>query len=249
MALAFLLLLFPETHALRYRFEKGMAYEETTTRAFELTQERAGKKQRIASSSVETLRRTVLEVDDTAHPTIERVEVVAFSRTVEEHPVEAPGTVADAAEGKTFVWRRLEDRWGLFDGKREVTGDHPRLVDRLKNWRDARMPRGPVAVGATWEVSAQTYLETAGQPVPPEIEGVAVFKLEGVEGGVATVSFRFVGKAVVAETSQEWEQKGWFRFDVAKGRDLDSEASGTVRVSGSEGGSGTFKLGRRIVYR
>jgi hypothetical protein len=249
MALALLLVLLPETHALRYRFEKGMCYEETTTRAFELTQEDAGKKQRIASSSLETLRRTILEVDETAHPTIERVEVVAFSRTIEEHPAEAPGTVADAAEGKTFVWRRLDERWGLFDGKREVTNVHARLVDRLKNWRDARMPRAPVAVGDTWEVAAPTYLATLGQPVPSEIDGVAVFKLERVENGVATVSFRFVGKTVVAGESQEWEQKGWIRFDVARGRDLESEASGTVRVSGPRGGRGTFEMRRKVVYR
>jgi len=247
--LLLVLLAAPDTHELRYRFEKGMSYDETTTRSFDFASGEGKEKQRLASSSIETLRRTVLETDETNHPTIERIEVLRFSQPVISSRPDDPGTVADPSEGKTFVWRRLEERWGLFDGKSDVTERHPRLVERLKNWRDARLPKAPVAVGATWEVSARTYLETAGLPVPSEIEGVSVHKLERVEGEVATISFRFVARAVLDGAAQEWDQTGTIRFDLARGRDLEWTAEGSVKVAGKEGGEGTFKMSRKVTYR
>ena len=246
--LALLPLLFPEPATLAYRFPKGLVYEETTERRFVFEQKVEGESRRMARSSVETLRRTVLEADATQHPTMERVEVLRFTTTVEESPAEETGTTADDVQGKTFVWRRLADRWGLFDGKREVTAHHPRLVDRLVNWRDARLPKAPVAPGATWEVTAQTYLETAGQPVPPGIEGVAVFRLERVEGGVAHVAFAFRGRARVGGEMQSWEQEGAWTFDVDKGRDLEASTKGTVEVEGAAGGAGEFTMTRKVAY-
>ncbi len=246
--LAAILLLAPETVTLAYRFPKDLVYEETTERRFVFDQKVDGEKQRMARSSLETLRRTVLEADASHHPTLERIEVVRFETTVEESPGEEIGTTADPVQGKTFLWRRLADRWGLFDAKQEVTELHPRLVDRLMNWRDARLPKGAVAVGATWEVSAQTYLETAGQPVPRGVEGAALFKLELVEAGVARVAFTFHGSARVGGELQSWEQKGTWTFDLAKGRDQEATTEGTVKVEGPNGGAGVFSMTRKVRY-
>ncbi|MGQ0614013.1 MAG: hypothetical protein ACT4PV_09780 [Planctomycetaceae bacterium] len=246
--LGLILLLAPEPVTLAYRFPKGLVYEETTERRFVFDQKVDGEAKRLARSSTETLRRTVLEADATHHPTMERVEVIRFETTVEESPGEEIGTTADPVQGKTFVWRRLTDRWGLFDGKREVTELFPRLVDRLMNWRDARLPKGAVAVGAAWEVSAQTYLETAGQPVPRGIEGAALFKLESLEAGVARIAFTFHGGARVGGELQSWEQKGTWTFDLAQGRDLEATTEGTVKVEGPNGGSGVFSMTRKVRY-
>lgn len=237
----------PDAVELRYRFARDTAYVETTTRSFRLEGEREGKKVLFDVSSEETLERTVLETDETEHPTRERVKVVKFARDVKSSPDEKTGARSDACEGGTFEWRRLEERWGLFDGDLEVTAKHARLVDRLKNWRDARLPRGAVAVGATWEVDAVRFLETAGQPVPPGVTGEAVFRLEGIEGDIASIRFTFEAKARIEGVEQTWRQKGTFRFDAKKGRELEFTADGTVSIDG--GGQGTVKSRRVVDYR
>jgi hypothetical protein len=242
------LLLAADSWTLRYRFPRDLSYEETTTRSFRLQGKPDGKPMLYDISSEETLRRTILEADADERPLAEKVEVVRFSRTVAASPDEEPGTRSEPCEGKTFVWRRLEERWGLFDGKEaDVTADHPKLVERLKCWRDARVPKAAVAKGAKWDVPADAYLTTAGQPVPPGIEGVAAFTLDTIEGGVAGISFVFEGTVRVKGTRQRWSQQGLFRFDVEKGRELEYASEGTIEIDG--GGSGASKQKRVVTYR
>ncbi|MGH7163580.1 MAG: hypothetical protein ACREID_08850 [Planctomycetota bacterium] len=240
---AALLLAAPETYTLRHRFEKRMVCEETTERELLYVQ------MKWDASSVETLRRTVEETDGSDHPTVERVEVLKFARTERIEGRADPLTVIDPAQGRTFVWRRLKERWGLFDASGEVSDGYAKLVEQLKSWRDARMPKEPVAVGGTWEVSVAAFLEASGQPVPEGTTGLARFSLDEVKGDVATISFRFVAEMRLEGKLTTSELKGTLRFDVKRGRDLGYESEGTVRVEGVEGEPGTFRLRRSVAYR
>lgn len=226
-----------------------MVYEESTFRSVKF--EHWGEEHRLVweIESQEVLRRTILEVDGTDHPKVERVEVLQFTRTIKEHPEEEAGSAEGVPKGSTFVWRRLEDRWGLFDGNGEVTGRFPSLVERLKNWRDARLPKEPVAVGGTWEVPAKTFLETVGSPPPEGVDGLGVFKLERVEGSVATIAFDIRYSYTSHGELQAAAQKGTWRFDVAKGRDLELESEGTVQSNNGRSGKGTFRTHRKVTYR
>ncbi|MFQ5843467.1 MAG: hypothetical protein ACE5JG_00595 [Planctomycetota bacterium] len=227
----------PELHELRYRFPKGLVYEETTTRTLLLEGEEKGAPAVWKMSAEETFRRTIVEADGTRHPSIERVEVLKMVRTVEESPTEEKGRKVDPAQGRTFLWRRRPERWKLYDGKGEVTKRYPRLVERLSNWRDARLPKIPVRVGATWEVSARIFLETLGQPPPPRLDGLARFKLEEVREGTARISFDVVYRWRQGETDMSAEGKGIWRFDVRRGRDLELEVSVAVAAGKLKGTS------------
>lgn len=241
-----LLLLAPETHTLRLQFTKGMCWEETTIRSAFFSVKVKEETKKWDRRTEETLVRSVLEVDKSGHPTAEVVKVVKFATDVRASPAENEvGVTSDECEGKTFTWRRLEDRWGLFEGDTEVTPRHPRLVDRLKTWTDARLPKSAVAVGETWAVDARDYLETAGYPAVPEVKGAAGFKLKEVADGVATIGIDFEAVVTNQGQAQTWRQAGTLRFDVARGRDLAFEVSGTVTGAGE----GEMKVLRTLTYR
>lgn len=249
-AVALLLLLAPgEAHAFAYRFEKDMVYEDSTVRSMKF--EHRGDEHRLVwdVESDEVLRRTILEVDETDHPRVERIEVLKFIHTIKEHPEEEAGAKEGVPAGSRFVWRRLKDRWGLFDGEGEVTDRFPSLVERLKNWRDARLPKEPVEVGGTWEVPAKTFLETVGSPAPNDVQGLAVFRLQRVEGSVATITFDAAFTYNSGGEVQNVSQKGTWLFDVTKGRDLDLESEGTIKSNNGRTGSGTFRYRRLVTYR
>jgi len=248
-----LLLLAPEgTHEIKLRFEKGMVYEDVARRRVKLTLTQHDKSIRFDREDDYHVRRTVLEVGDDGLPAMERVEVLKFATKTNEWPDEEPGVKAKAAEGKSFVWRRKKkgaDEWALYAHDHDVTEDHPRLVERLLNWRAARLPGKPVAVGATWEVSAKAFLEATGQQVPPGLEGSAVYKLEEVKDGVARISFEF--KSLLHEQGRDVTgvQRGIWLLDVAKGRDLELQSKGSLEIDGGKQGFGTFEMKRTITYR
>ena len=87
IALACLLFLAPEkAWELNYRFKKGMSYEDVQTRVFELTVTDAGRRFVWHNTRNIHMRRTILEVDDTAHPKAERVQVIEYNLNVKASP-------------------------------------------------------------------------------------------------------------------------------------------------------------------
>ncbi len=252
--LLLLLLLAPPDavrHRLEYRFAKGASYVDEQQREWWLESVGGGKVFRWKYAFPTKMRRTVVEVDKTAHPSLERVEVIRFARTVVESAsaAETEGTTnAASSEGQTFVWRRLADRWGLFTDKGEVTDVHKQLVSHLQNWRDGLLPKEEVAAGDTWEVGATTFLETAGQPVPKGVQGRAQFKLEKVEAGVATISFDFACTYEDLGHVHNGRYTGSWRFDVAKGRDLEFAAKGSLEMDGGKSGAGGVTIRRTFTW-
>lgn len=237
-----------KTYELAYRFEKDLTYTERSSRVFKLDVYSGKKPAQFHIESEQVIRRTVIELGDDGRPTLERVEVLANTHTTKKSPTGELGVKKFASDGKTFVWRKSRGRWGLFIDKGEVTAKHPQLVQLLSTWRDARLPGRPVAVGATWEVSAEDFLHAAGQAVPPGVKGRAVFKLAAVEDGVARITFTFKetypqdGSPVVATETGTW------RFDVKRGRDLSVEARGILEIEKGDAGSGKFGVKREVTY-
>jgi len=249
IALACLLLLAPQqTFELKYRFTKGMSYLDTQHRVWKLTMWAKGKKLEYHDTHAITVRRTILETDESQHPVAERVEVTLFRLETLKSPEQKQlGLKPEACEGKTFTWKRLKTRWGLFDAKGDVSGRHQKLVTYLKNWRDARLPKEPQPVGGAWAVTAKKFLLTAGLRVPPNLEGLAEFKLEQAERGIATIPFhvRYTFRAGAAAWTVV--QKGTWMFDAKRGRDISFSMQGEVVLKGSEG-KGTLNLQRRVTY-
>ena len=258
LALAFLLLAAPSSaeEPFRYRFEKWLVYDDVTVRTFYLTPNKKPKKGEKAHvvdvSSKEVLRRTILKVDKTHHPMIERVEVIQFDRTVVDTPDTSmrKGTSQDPSVGRTFIWRRMKTTWKLFDQKDEdVTAKFKRLVNRLKNWRDARLPTKAVAVGGKWEVPMETFLRTSGQPPPKDVGGVAAFKLDSLEKGLAQISFTASGNDTADGAVRTYRLRGRWKFDTTRGRDVELQSEGTVEIAGEKGGKGTMTVHRTVSYR
>ena len=254
-ALACLVLLSPgESYALRYRFTKGLAYTDSQVRGVKITSIVEGRTITQHTIRTITLKRTILGVDKTAHPTVERVKVIAFRDQVVEWPEEEKvGTKKRPCEGQTFVWRRLETRWGLFrrgeDGKaKDVTKEHPHLLEQLKNWRDARLPAEPRRVGDGWEVDALEFLQTSGMNAPKGVRGKAFFKLEKVENGIATIPFTFRFGFSDRRTPITAAQKGTWLFDVAHGRDVAFEMKGRIEFDGGRAGTGVITMVRKVTY-
>lgn len=251
LAVALLLLAPGQEYELAYRFEKGMAYEDATERGHELIRLDGGKRQHWDVASKEVLRRTVLEVDDTGHPAVERVEVLAFVVDMKDNPEQHRiGKRELPEQGRSFVWRRLKKRWALFDERGDVTGHYPQLVERLKNWRDARLPPEPVAVGEEWDVPVKTFLETVGLPADrlKQLEGRALFRLEKVEGDVAVISVDVRYNWRMGVGLESAILKGTWRFDVAKGRDLSVAYEGTMKIDNGRTGEGSFRMERKVTY-
>jgi hypothetical protein len=147
------------------------------------------------------------------------------------------------------VWRQKDKGgWGLFGEKGEVTDKHPQLVQRLRNWRDARLPKKRVRVGSTWEVSAARFLEAVGQPVPPKAEGRAVFRLEAVEGDVARITFTFNESHPEDLRMFKAKETGVWLFDLKRGRDVSLEMKGILEIDDGQTGSGKFRMRRTVTY-
>ena len=254
-SIALLILLSPgESHTLRYRFQKGMVYTDLQTRDVRLTLTREGKSLKLHTIRTIELKRSILGVDETAHPTIERVQVIRFRDRIVEWPEdEKVGTRPRPCEGKTFIWRRLETRWGLFhrgeDGKAEdVTKTYTHLVEQLKNWRDSRLPEDPIKVGNGWQIAAADFLQTAGISPPKGVKGSALFKMESVEGGVATIPFRFNFHYLDKGTRVDVKQSGTWLFDAKNGRDVSFSMKGKIEYDKGKSGLGELVMSRKVTY-
>lgn len=248
-ALCLLVLLAPpeQTYELEYRHRKGTAYRDAAIKSIQLTLFAEG---RLIKFDVETqydIERTVLESDSDG-PEVERIVVRKFVQVVRQSPENKDGTKPFKSQGKTFVWRREKQAWSLYDREGDVTKEYPNLVVLLQDWRAARLPKRPVAVGHTWEVSAKTFLETVGQQVPPQVSGKATFLLAGVEDGVARIEIEFKSSwrdkgAVLAGT-----QKGTWLFDLKRGCDVEVKMEGTIDVDNGKGGYGKFRSHRAVTH-
>jgi hypothetical protein len=244
------LLLAPDsTHEMKLRFEKGMVYEDASSRRIKL---RLIEQKRVMKFDVEEeflLRRTVVAVGDDGLPSEEKVEVVRFAKKIHDRPDGEPGSETNPAQGKTFLWKRSGEGYALFAGDTDVTKENPQLAERLLSYRAKRMPEKPVAVGATWEVPAASFLAATGQQVPPGLEGAAVFKLEEVKDGVARVSFEV--KSGYTDRGREISgvQKGTWLFDIARGREVSLEAEVSMEFDRLESGDGSFRMTRTFTYR
>ena len=248
-ALCLLVLLAPEqTYELRYRHERGVTYRDAAIKSIQLTLFSAG---RLIKFDVETqydIERTVIEADSEG-PEVERIVVRKFVQIVRASPEGEEGTKPFKSNGKTFVWRREKKTWSLYDGEGEVTKKYPNLVVLLQDWRAARLPRKPVAVGDTWEVSAKTFLETVGQQVPPEIAGKATFRLAAAKDGVARIAIEFKSSWRNKKSVLGGTQKGTWVFDLKRGRDIEVTMEGGIEVDNGKGGYGKFRSHRAVTYR
>lgn len=263
-ALCLLVLLAPEqTHELRYRHEKGVTYRDAAIKHIQLTLFAAG---RLVKFDVETqydIERTVIEADRDG-PEVERIVVRKFVQIVRASPEGGKeGARPFKSQGKTFVWRREKGKekdkqvegsenekpkWGLFDNEGEVTKKYPNLVVLLQDWRAARLPGRPVAVGDTWEVSAKTFLETVGQNVPPQVQGKATFTLTSVVGGVAKIAIVFQSSWRDKKNVLGGTQKGTWVFDLKRGSDIEVTMEGTIEVDNGKGGYGKFRSHRAVTH-
>ncbi len=250
VALACLLLLAPDqTYELKYRFAKGMSYVDSQERVWKQTIFADDKKLEYDITHTIKVRRTILEADETAHPVAERVEVTHYRTNTRKSPEQnGIGLRPEACEGKVFVWKRLKTRWGLFDDKGEVTGKHRKLVGYLKNWRDARLPKQAQPVGGSWEVPAKRFLQTAGLPLPPNLEGLGVFSLERVNRGIATIPFEVHYTFRDGNTVLTVVQKGVWTFDAKRGRDISLSMRGDVLIDKGAKGKGTLTMRREVTY-
>ncbi len=235
---------------LKYRFQKGLALVDRTSAAFTLDMFVKGQLIQFDIENRQELKRTVVKADESGAPLIERVEVKKFIHTVRKHPKEQAGDKYYPSHGHTYVWRKKSkgDAWGLYGDKGEVTKKHPQLVAKLKNWRAARLPKEPVAIGGTWEVSAARFLRAVGQPVPKGVVGKATFRLVELKRGVARITFVFKSTYRDGDSVLEGSNKGEWRFDVARGRDLSLHMKGVVEIDKGDGGAGRFKMTREVTY-
>jgi len=244
------LVLAPEsTVEMKLRFEKGMVYEDASTRRVKL---RLIEQRRLMKFDVgeDTLfRRTVLAVGDDGLPSEEKIEVLRFKKEIHEQPDREPATSDNPAQGKTFLWKRSGASYALYEGDKDVTKEHEALAERLRSYGTKRVPEKPVAVGATWEVPAAEFLASTGQQVPPGLEGTAVFKLEEVKENVARVSFEMKSSYKDRERDVSGVQKGTWLFDVERGREVSLEAEWTMEFDRMEKGDGSFEMTRTLTYR
>jgi len=249
-----LLLLAPQdetkTYKLEYRFDKGDKYTDSTKRAYKLEIIQGRSLSVFEMESNEVLVRTIEEAED-HRPTIENVWVKDFTTKTIKHPEQDQiGEKKSDAIGRVLVWRRVnKERWGLFGRRAEETTRFRPVVERLKNWRDARLPKEPVKVGGTWKIPIAEYLATVGQGVPKGAEGNIEFKLVSVdENDVAKISIKGVwtysenGARVVVTQDGEW------LFDVKRGRDLKLSATGEIDMSGAAEGKGKLRMERVVEW-
>ncbi|MHC4971031.1 MAG: hypothetical protein ACYTG3_01735 [Planctomycetota bacterium] len=258
-ALCLLVFLAPEqTYELEYRHEKGVTYRDAAIKSIRLTLFAGGQLIKFDAETQYDIERTVIEADSEG-PEVERIVVRKFVQIVRASPEGGKeGTKAFKSQGKTFVWRRDKDkskgkdkkteRWGLFDGEGDVTRKYPNLVVLLQDWRAARLPKKPVAVGDSWEVSAKTFLETVGQSVPPQVQGKATFKLKSVLNGVAKIEIEFKSSWRDKKNVLGGTQKGTWVFDVKRGRDIEVQMEGGIEVDNGKGGYGKFRSHRAVTY-
>ena len=254
-AVALLLLLLAsqdaKTYKLEYRFKKGDEYTDTTKRSIKLEIIRGQSLAIFDISSDEQLVRKVMEADK-GKPLIENVVVKQFTRKTAKHPEQKEiGEKKSGAIGRTFVWRRINDeRWGLFGRRAEETERFKPVVERLKNWRDSRLPKKAVKVGDTWKIPIKDYLSTTGQVIPKGAEGNIEFKLESVdEKGVGRISFGGVWTYTDPGSRVIVTQKGSWLFDTKRGRDLEIKATGEIDMTGDQEGKGTLKMERVVKWK
>ncbi len=246
VALLLSMLLAPEGAVeLKLRFEKGMVYEEASKRQITFRAIHKGHMTRYDSEDEVVVRRTILAVGEDGLPTEESVEVVKSVVTIREAPDDKTGTTVRPSQGKTFAWRKGR----LYEAGKDVSEEHKAIVQRLKSLGSVRLPKGPVAPGATWEVPARDFEASEGREVPEGVEGKAVFKLEEVNDGVARISFEIRLAIPQGPRMLKSTGKGTWLFDLRSGRELKLEGEAKIDIDDAEGGFGTQRTFRELTYR
>ncbi|MEM8883626.1 MAG: hypothetical protein AAGD14_06150 [Planctomycetota bacterium] len=253
LLVAVVLLLFPQAekaHTFAYKFNKDDQYKDTKTSEFVLEFRQGPSVVSFEVDTKEVMRRTVLEVKK-GRPTIERVDVLDFTTNIKKHPEQNKiGEQKEKSVGGRYVWRRIGNvRWGLFSRREEVTIRHRAIVNRLKNWKDKRLPSKPIKVGDTWEVDILDYLALSDQQVPPGSKGTIEYKLKSVDDGIATIVFSGVWSYLEAEARTVVTQQGTWKFDLKRGRDLSIEATADLSMTGAREGAGRFKSKRVVEWK
>jgi hypothetical protein len=245
------LLLAPEpTFDLKLRFEKGMAWEETSSRRVTLKLISDNHVLRFDQEDECVMRRTVVEVGEDGAPARVTVEVVKSVKKVNESPDDKTGATERPSQGKTFSWRRGKDgTFRLYEGEKDVTDAHPDVAQRLTSRSALRLPPGPVAVGGTWEVPARAFEESEGRAAPEGLDGKAVFRLEEVKDGVARVTFELKLSYPERGRIVTNAAKGVWLIDVENGRELKLEGEGKLEIDDARGGFGTQRTSRALTYR
>ena len=95
---------------------------------------------------------------------------------------------------------------------------------------------------------SDAIISMAQQAVPKGIEGKATFKLESLEKGIATITFKFDHKHKDKGQLLSGTQKGTWKIDVRRGRDLSLSMTGIVEVDGGKGGAGKVRMKRTVTY-
>ncbi len=236
---------------LRYRFTRGMTYVDQSQSRMSLRLFPVEDK--LLEYDVEgsqKLRRTVLAVDKNGAATHERIEVLDYTHIVHKSPEkEGKATQRFASHGKSFVWKKSGKKWVLYgEGDKDVTKAHPQLVQRLKPWRDGRLPPGKIKAGSTWAVPAAKFLVTVGQPVPAGVKGEARFTVKSIEDGIAHIQFVFTQEYRDGDHDWVGNMTGDWRFNVKLGRDVSLKMKGRVDADKGEFGTGSFRKTRSITY-
>jgi hypothetical protein len=251
MPLVLALVLAPDaTYEMKLRFEKGMVYEEASKRQVKFKAIGEGHFTKHDVEDEIVVRRTVVAVGADGLPTEESVEVLKSVVTVREAPDDKTGVTVRPSQGKTFTWRKgKKGDFVLYEGKKDVSEEHKDIAQRLRSRGAVRLPPGPVAVGATWEVAAKEFEESEGRLAPEGVEGKTVFKLEEVKDGVARISFEIKFAFPQGASTFTNEGKGVWLFDVKNGRELKLEGEGKLAIDEAKRGFGTQTTFRELTFR
>lgn len=155
-------------------------------------------------------------------------------------------------KGKTLVLK-LRDGKTLVEGA-ELTADDRRKM-RLTNVFLTAIPKGDLAVGATWTIEPKDLLRDFEDEKPEEgslvlKSATATGKFERLEGGRATIAYDFdAAGAMAAGVQAKLKIRATIEVEPATGRLRALAADGTIEVSGTfeEGGVKSSIQGRAAV--
>ena len=70
-----------------------------------------------------------------------------------------------------------------------------------------------------------------------------------MKNGIAAIDFTFQRRYEEGGTAWTGTEKGTWKLDLARGRDLELEMKGTVLADGGKRGRGSFAQRRTVTYR
>lgn len=148
----------------------------------------------------------------------------------------APVTTKRAFAGQTVTARRGESGEVTHDFKGKLAPDEEKQLRSVLRPRHLYFPKTPVKVGDKWTVdpkdaAAQLDLE-AGQEGTMSCELKSLKDVDGRKAAEIALTIAIKGKKDGLDVTMD--MTGTTLVDLATGRDLDSDMSGPVTVSGSK---------------